>query len=77
MRCLGSTFGHNQEARHTAVFTEWGRVADAFDLSELHSEPTFSWGGGLRGFVNQMIVRVDFGVSDEDALFQMAVNHPF
>lgn len=58
-------------------FAELGQVADEFDLSELHSDMKWSAGSGIRAFVNQLVVRIDTGVSEEDTIVQMTIDHPF
>lgn len=60
-----------------AVFAEYGRVADEFDMSELHTDMKWSSGAGIRAFVNHLLVRIDSGVSEEDAKVQMTIGHPF
>jgi len=58
-------------------FAEVGRVADEFDLGELHSDMKTDGGIGLRVFANNLVIRADYAVSAEGALVQMIVNHPF
>jgi len=58
-------------------FAEAGRVADEFDLSELHSDIQWSGGLGLRAFANHLIVRAELAASDEDAIVVMSINQPF
>ena len=58
-------------------FAELGRVADEFDLSELHSDMQWSGGVGIRAFANHLIVRAEVAASDEDAILVMSINQPF
>ena len=72
--------------RHFDVKTDWfqfvagvevGRVAEKFDLQELHSNMQVSLDGGIRAMINQIIVRADVGVTDEGFQVQMTVDQPF
>jgi len=56
---------------------ELGRVADEFDLGELHREMNVCGVFGLRAMVNHLVVRADIGISDEGAAVQMTIDHPF
>ena len=56
---------------------EIGRVADEFDLAELHSDMKVTGLVGLRAMVNTLIVRVDVGITDEGGALQMTIDHPF
>ena len=58
-------------------FAEVGRVADDFDISELHEDMKWSGGVGLRAFANHLVVRAELATSDEDSIFVMSINHPF
>ena len=58
-------------------FVEVGRVADQFDVGELHQRMKLSGGLGLRFFANHLVIRAELAVSDEDARVLMSVNHPF
>jgi hypothetical protein len=62
--------------QYVGIF-EIGRVADEFDVGELHSDMQISVGLGLRAMVNHMIVRSDIGISDEEVLVQMTIDQPF
>jgi len=59
------------------AFGELGRVAPEWDLETLHSQMKWSAGAGLRTMVNQLVVRADLGVSEEDAIVQLFIGHPF
>jgi hypothetical protein len=59
------------------AFTELGRVADEFDVGKLHTDMKFSGGGGIRAFINHLVVRVDLGFSEEASFAQMTIDHPF
>lgn len=56
---------------------EVGRVADEFDLGELHSDMKVTGILGLRAMVNTLIVRADIGISDEGGAVQMTIDQPF
>lgn len=56
---------------------EIGRVADDFDLAELHSRMKVSGVFGVRAMVNTLIVRADIGLSDEGGAVQMTIDQPF
>ena len=58
-------------------FVEVGRVAETWNLDELHSDMKWDAGLGLRVMVKGLIVRVDTAVSDEGVGVQMWVSHPF
>lgn len=58
-------------------FVEAGRVAPDFDLGELHEDMKFTYGAGLRASAKGLIVRADFGASDEGLQLQMFVSQPF
>ena len=58
-------------------FAEAGRVANDFDLSELHKDMKWSGGIGIRAFANHLIVRAELATSDEDSIFVMSIDHPF
>lgn len=56
---------------------EVGRVADEFDVGELHSDMNVVLLLGLRAMVNTLVVRADLGISDEGGAVQMTIDHPF
>ena len=56
---------------------EVGRVADEFDVAELHSDMKVTGVLGLRAMVNSLIVRADLGISDEGGAVQMTIDQPF
>jgi len=59
------------------AFAELGRVDDKFDLEELHHDMNWTVGGGVRLLVYELVIRADFGVSEEGAEAQMFFGHPF
>ena len=63
--------------KYPVAFAEVGRVADEYDLGELHSDMKADVGFGIRAFVNRLLLRVDFAVSDEGSGVQMMVSHAF
>ncbi|MBP6596637.1 MAG: hypothetical protein KA196_03915 [Arenimonas sp.] len=58
-------------------FVEMGRVAPEFDLGELHEDMKFTYGVGIRASAQGLIVRADFGFSEEGGQIQMFVSQPF
>ena len=58
-------------------FVEVGRVARAWNLSELHSDMKLDVGVGFRALVKGLVVRVDIAASEEEVGVQMMVGHPF
>lgn len=56
---------------------EIGRVADDFDVGELHSNMKVAGLLGLRAMVNTLIVRADIGFTDEGGAVQMTIDQPF
>lgn len=59
------------------VGIELGRVADEFDLGELHSSMKVTGLVGLRAMINTLVVRADFAITDEGGAVQMTIDHPF
>lgn len=59
------------------LFTDVGRVADNFDLSELHSQMKTSFGGGIRFMVEGITVRAEMVGSAEDRMVRIFINQPF
>lgn len=60
-----------------AVFAEAGRVAPEWNISTLHTDMKWSAGGGIRIFMNNLILRVDGAYSKEGFYMQMFVDHAF
>jgi hypothetical protein len=58
-------------------FGEVGRVAPAYDLSDLHRHMQWDAGVGLRVWAKGLVARVDVAYSDEGAGVQMMVSQPF
>ena len=54
-----------------------GRVADEFDLGNLHSDMKVAGVLGLRAMVNTLVVRVDVGITEEGGAVQITIEHPF
>lgn len=59
------------------AFAEMGRVAPEWDLGLLHKNMQWTVGGGIRVFMDGLLVRIDYGVGPEGSLIQMFVDHPF
>lgn len=60
-----------------AVFAELGRVAPEWNISTLHTDMKWSAGGGLRIFMNNLILRIDGAFGKEGFYTQMFVDHAF
>ena len=59
------------------LFADVGRVADNFDLGELHSDMKYSVGGGVRFMVEGITVRLEMVNSPEDTFVRVFINQPF
>lgn len=59
------------------VGIEAGRVADDFDMGELHGDMKVGGILGLRAMVNTLVVRADVGITDEGMAVQMTIDQPF
>ncbi len=60
-----------------ALFGGVGRVNDDFDLAELHRDMQWSAGAGIRLWVENVLVRLDFAVASDDSGLVVAINQPF
>lgn len=60
-----------------AAFAELGRVAPEWDIETLHTDMKWSAGGGIRIFMNNLILRVDSAFGNEGMFLQMYVDHAF
>lgn len=58
-------------------FGEVGRVAEDYDLGELHSDMKGSVGLGLRGFFGRGVLRLDTAYSEEGVQVWGFARHPF
>jgi hypothetical protein len=58
-------------------FVEVGRVAPAWDFSELHRDMKWNVGCGVRAWARGLVARVDVAYSDEGFGVQMMVGQPF
>ncbi|WP_252178588.1 hypothetical protein [Endozoicomonas sp. 4G] len=59
------------------LFVDAGRVADDFDLGELHTDMKYSVGGGIRFKVEGITVRTEIASSKEDNQLRIFINQPF
>lgn len=59
------------------LFTDVGRVADDYDLAELHENMQVSYGGAVRFQVEGVVVRAEMAWGDEESMFRVMVNQPF
>ncbi|NOX19158.1 MAG: BamA/TamA family outer membrane protein [Chlorobi bacterium] len=60
-----------------AFFAEIGRVAPEWKLSTLHTDMKWSVGGGIRIFMNNLILRLDDAYGSEGMYITMYVDHAF
>jgi len=60
-----------------AFFAELGRVAPEWNLETLHTDMKWSAGGGIRIFMNNLILRADAAFGKEGMFMQMYVDHAF
>lgn len=60
-----------------SVFVEFGRVAPAWDVDELHDDMKSDLGLSLRVMANQDIGRLDLVWSEDDAAAWLMYGHPF
>ncbi len=60
-----------------AAFVEVGRVAPEWEVQSLHEDMRWNVGGGLRAFVNGLLIRIDLAGSEEGGEVQMIVDQPF
>ncbi len=59
------------------AFVDVGRVADDYDLAELHRDMKWSVGGAVRFQVEGIVVRTEMAWGSEDSLFRVMINQPF
>ena len=59
------------------TFFEAGRVAPEWNLTTFHKQMKYDAGLGVRMFVNNMVIRVDSGVSPEGVQLQMYIKQAF
>lgn len=60
-----------------AFFAELGRVAPEWEISTLHTDMKWDYGAGIRMFMNNLILRLDYAYSKEGSFIQMYVDHAF
>jgi hypothetical protein len=60
-----------------AAFAELGRVAPYWRLSTLHEDMKWDLGGGVRLFMNGILLRIDVATGKEGTLLQMFYNYSF
>lgn len=59
------------------LFADVGRIADDFDLGELHSDMKYSLGAGIRFMIEGITARFEMVGSPEDTAMRVFVNQPF
>ena len=60
-----------------SVFADTGRVAPSFDLNEFHKDMKTSAGVGLRILAEGLLVRIDFGRSQEESTTIIMIDQSF
>jgi hypothetical protein len=60
-----------------AFFGEVGRVAPVWQLSTLHTDMKWDFGGGVRIFMNNLVLRLDSAYGTEGMYISMFVDHAF
>jgi hypothetical protein len=60
-----------------AGFVEVGRVANSWNLKELHSQMKWDVGLGIRGMMRKFVGRIDFAVSEEGGSVWAMIGQPF
>jgi len=58
-------------------FVELGRVADTYDLGELHRDMKWDAGLSLRAMMKKFVVRLDLAAAEDEFAAVVMVNHPF
>ena len=59
------------------AFADIGRVADEYNLVELHKDMKWSAGGAIRFQVEGVVVRTEIAWGSEDNMFRVMINQPF
>jgi len=59
------------------AMAEVGRVHNKWDVSELHHNMKWSIGGGVRFYVDGLVVRADIVTSEEQTNIQMFIGHTY
>lgn len=59
------------------AFADVGRVAEEYDLKELHTDMQWSLGGALRFQVEGIVVRTEVARGSNESLFRVMINQPF
>ncbi|WP_235956308.1 BamA/TamA family outer membrane protein [Grimontia sedimenti] len=59
------------------LFSDVGRVADEYDLGELHTDMKWSAGAAMRFQVEGIVVRSELAMGSEESVFRVMINQPF
>ncbi|CZF84183.1 Surface antigen [Grimontia celer] len=59
------------------LFSDVGRVADEYDLGELHTDMKWSAGAAVRFQVEGIVVRSELAMGSEESIFRVMINQPF
>ncbi len=59
------------------AFAEVGRVADEYDIKELHTDMKWSLGGAVRFQVEGIVVRAELARGGDEGTFRVMINQPF
>ena len=60
-----------------AAFTDLGRVAPHFKISEFHRDMKSTTGLGLRILAEGLLIRIDFARSDEESAALVTIDQTF
>ncbi|MDR9825432.1 BamA/TamA family outer membrane protein [Vibrio sp. FNV 38] len=59
------------------LFAEVGRVADDYNVKDLHTDMKWSVGGAIRFQVEGIVVRTEIAQAEDDRTFRIMINQPF
>lgn len=59
------------------VFVEAGRVADRYEIKELHTDMKWNLGGAVRFQVEGIVVRAELARGTDEGTFRVMINQPF
>ena len=72
-----SQLGYRVPWWQLAVFTDLGRVAPHFDISEFHRDMRSTAGMGLRILAEGLLIRIDFARSNEESATLVTIDQTF
>ena len=72
-----STIGYRVPWWQFVLFSDFGRVASDFDLAEFHRDMKITAGIGFRILAEGLLVRIDFGSSEEESTTVVMIDQSF